>query len=626
MKKILFKDEEVQVLSKDHRIKYIDNYSVRFTLEFRQKLYDICDNDFAIDNIRINIMRLGINFSFNWKTLHGISKNFKLRRPCGASNEKMYLVKNQNVKVDKTYDEYLLSLGIFEKSKRGIRPTLDFMEDIYSFYPEVPIEKYLSNLGIDLNRFGYQRIYKIQKEIESPTPKEIYFDNDQINYLKTHPFVKRVNAHQLSLTDNFYYETQNFKHLHIDHILKIFEINPYWINYSRKNKIKYEINNFKPLFLTPVNDNLNLLIKIEKNKIKALNELVENNFNIIKSNLKKCKCSERKYFCNMIKEISKLNGNIYTTRELLTKVGISKTSYYSIIKNENYGTYEERKNQLDLIEKYKIETVVSSSKYPKGNRMIYMLLNKSGNHMSRNKIYRLCKKFDISCKVRKSNNSRQVANDLLKRNCKQNLLKRKFKLSKPGDIILTDVSYLKCEFGTVYLSAIKDACTGVVKLITSEKNDLTLALDTLDGLPKNESNNAKIFHSDQGALYLSDMFQNKLKELGYTQSMSKRGNCWDNAPQESFFGHLKDEVEFKKIASYEDLIKEIKEYEYYYNNQRPQWNRNMMTPIEYEKYMNSLTEDEYKEYYNKELLKYEEMMENAKLKAIKRAKDIGIPN
>ena len=107
--------------------------------------------------------------------------------------------------------------------------------------------------------------------------------------------------------------------------------------------------------------------------------------------------------------------------------------------------------------------------------------------------------------------------------------------------------------------------------------------------------------------------------------MSKRGDCWDSAPQESFFGHMKDEVDFSLCSSFLDVEKEINDYEYYYNYQRPQWDRLMMTPVEYEQYMMSLTESEYNTHYNKELIKYNNMMENAKIKAINRAKDMGIP-
>ena len=624
MKKIKFTNEQIELLSKDPRVKHVDPYSIRFTLEFRQQLYDEVYPNLTNDSLRNAIKKFGINIVFYYKIYSNLVVKFKKCRPCGAKNSVLYNPLGFS-SADKTYDEYLLSTGKFTKSRKGITPTNELLEEIYAVYPNISVDSYLSGLGLDINRIGYQRIYNIQKEIDSPTPREVHFNNEQIIYLKNHPYIKRINNNQISFKDNFYAEAIKFKHLHINDILDIFEIPSSWINYSRKNNIYYKITSFKATNLSPLNSNIDILIKIEKNKANILAEMVNDNFTDIKTNIKTFTCSQRKTICNMIYDISKMDNCCYTIKELLSKVGISKTSYYSILRNDNYGSYEMRKNELDIKDKTIIENVISSNKYPKGNRMIFMLLNRAGHHMSRNKIYRLCRKFDIKCKVRKHNNSRQAANDLLKRNCKPNLVKRKFKLSKPGDITLTDVSYLKCNFGTIYLSAIKDACTGKVRLIVSETNDLNLALDTLDNIPKNDSDEEKLFHSDQGISYLNDKFQQKLKHLGYTQSMSKRGNCWDNAPQESFFGHMKDEVDFSLCSSFLDVEKEINDYEYYYNYQRPQWDRLMMTPVEYEQYMMSLTESEYNTHYNKELIKYNNMMENAKIKAINRAKDMGIP-
>ena len=72
-----------------------------------------------------------------------------------------------------------------------------------------------------------------------------------------------------------------------------------------------------------------------------------------------------------------------------------------------------------------------------------------------------------------------------------------------------------------------------------------------------------------------------MKKLGLQQSMSRRGNCWDNAPQESFFGHFKDEANIKSCETIEELKKEIKNYMIYYNNYRHQWNLKKMTPVQY---------------------------------------------
>ena len=77
----------------------------------------------------------------------------------------------------------------------------------------------------------------------------------------------------------------------------------------------------------------------------------------------------------------------------------------------------------------------------------------------------------------------------------------------------------------------------------------------------------------------------KNKELGLGQSMSRRGNCWDNAPQESFFGHFKDEIDMKSCGVSEDVKREIKSYITYYNHYRGQWNLKKMTPAQYRHYL-----------------------------------------
>lgn len=92
-------------------------------------------------------------------------------------------------------------------------------------------------------------------------------------------------------------------------------------------------------------------------------------------------------------------------------------------------------------------------------------------------------------------------------------------------------------------------------------------------------------HSDQGSHYTSPTFQSLLKELKLGQSMSRKGNCWDNAPQESFFGHMKDEVDFKACSTFEELQVEFDKYIEYYNNYRYQWNLKKMSPVQYRNHL-----------------------------------------
>lgn len=102
---------------------------------------------------------------------------------------------------------------------------------------------------------------------------------------------------------------------------------------------------------------------------------------------------------------------------------------------------------------------------------------------------------------------------------------------------------------------------------------IDIVTDTIDNLLNTTSflHKDAFIHSDQGSHYTSSIFQKKLKEKGIGQSMSRRGNCWDNAQQESFFGHLKDETNIKECVTFEDLVKEIDDYIIHHNNYRAQW-------------------------------------------------------
>jgi len=94
-----------------------------------------------------------------------------------------------------------------------------------------------------------------------------------------------------------------------------------------------------------------------------------------------------------------------------------------------------------------------------------------------------------------------------------------------------------------------------------------------------------IIHSDQGFHYTSPEYSKKIKDLGITQSMSRKGNCIDNAPMESFFGNLKDDVDCKTAKTFNDLDDAINNYMDYYNNKRYQWDLKKMTPVQYQNHL-----------------------------------------
>ena len=92
-------------------------------------------------------------------------------------------------------------------------------------------------------------------------------------------------------------------------------------------------------------------------------------------------------------------------------------------------------------------------------------------------------------------------------------------------------------------------------------------------------------HSDQGFHYTNPKFQKLLKVKNIGQSMSRKGNCWDNAPIESFFGHMKDDLNLKPLKTLNKVKKEVTRYMNYYNNYRYQWDLKKMTPVQYRNHL-----------------------------------------
>lgn len=206
------------------------------------------------------------------------------------------------------------------------------------------------------------------------------------------------------------------------------------------------------------------------------------------------------------------------------------------------------------------------------------------------RIRRIMKKYNIICPIRKANRFRRMMKATREHTVVPNLLNREFKQGIPGKVLLTDITYLFYGKGKkAYLSTIKDGSTNeILAYNVSSSLALDLATDTLHKLKKNRRVSIPkeaFIHSDQGVHYTSPIFQALVKKYKMGQSMSRRGNCWDNAPQESFFGHFKDQAHLKACNTFEDLKKEIKQYMIYYNNYRHQWDLKKMTPVQYRNHL-----------------------------------------
>lgn len=165
-----------------------------------------------------------------------------------------------------------------------------------------------------------------------------------------------------------------------------------------------------------------------------------------------------------------------------------------------------------------------------------------------------------------------------------NILKRNFKADQPNKKWATDVTEFNVSGNKLYLSPIIDLFNGeIISYNISERPVFRQITDMLKkGLKKIKNTENIILHSDQGWQYQMKAYQMLLKEKGIVQSMSRKGNCLDNAVIENFFGTLKSEMFYtKKFKTVNELKKEIKEYINYYNNKRIRLNLKGKSPVQY---------------------------------------------
>lgn len=325
-------------------------------------------------------------------------------------------------------------------------------------------------------------------------------------------------------------------------------------------------------------------IKLLEAQVELLKKLDEKERLLINKS-KELKTSDK---FELIKSTIESNNFKNLTKYFCRLLDVSRSGYYNYINSEDI---RKRRDSKDLSAKNLILKAFNRRGYKKGSRSIKMILENEYNVIySLKKIQRIMKKYKLICPHRKANPYKKIAKATKEHRVVPNLLERNFKQGIPGLVLLTDITYLPYgENGMAYLSTILDASTG--ELLThhiSKRITLDIAIETIIKLKKQTKvklNSNAFIHSDQGSHYTSPTFQALLKKNNLGQSMSRRGNCWDNAPQESFFGHLKDSVKTKECTSYEELKSEINRYIIYYNNYRYKWDQKKMTPVQYRNHL-----------------------------------------
>lgn len=293
---------------------------------------------------------------------------------------------------------------------------------------------------------------------------------------------------------------------------------------------------------------------------------------------------------DIIHKTVQLSGNQLSIKDLCATAGVSRSGYYAWIKATPIREAQELQDREDfdlILKAYKMRG------YTKGAKGIYMALIHMDPPVIMNlkKIRRLMDKFNLSCPIRKANPYRRIAKALKTSNVADNLLQREFECYGPRMVLLTDISYLPYNGTFAYLSTILDAFTKqILAYVLSPSLEVDFVLETVNQLIENHGislHAETIVHSDQGCHYTSHSFINILYDKKLRQSMSRRGNCWDNAPQESFFGHMKDHIKDKLASAtdYSEVKAIVDDYMDYYNNERYQWHLAKLSPNEYYKFV-----------------------------------------
>jgi transposase InsO family protein len=277
----------------------------------------------------------------------------------------------------------------------------------------------------------------------------------------------------------------------------------------------------------------------------------------------------------IIKELTNRGFNVLLLCELAQ---VSRSGYYKWVKRQGFISPKQREEEqvkLKIVECYK------EVKGIYGYRRVKVWIEKKyGLKMNHKRVQRLMNVLGIQAVIRKKRpyHGKKEAYVI-----SGNLLNRDFHASKPNEKWVTDITYLIFNGQRLYLSAIKDLYNNeIIAYQISRRNDLKLVMDTLKQAKKKRNVQGILLHSDQGFQYTSRQYNNQLKRYKMIASMSRKGNCWDNACMENFFSHFKSECfDRYTFRTGEEVKHVVQRYIHFYNYERFQQKLNNLSPYEY---------------------------------------------
>ena len=560
-KKLLINELIKNELLKNEYVKSVEIDIIRFTKEAYEFIRD------KIGEYTGKEILCMMNLDVLCSTRQGESLLFSARR-----SKRVISSYTDYFKPDDKYIDYV--------SDKQLRFTNLFYQEAKEEIKYKTIEEILESRGINCSiltrKFKAQLTYKIKTyDIEKPKREcnnsDNYSNKYDENFISNNLMFYKHKT-QIKMRQIFINEVINLINKYdIVEIFKIFKITTDKIGYTRYYAIldKFKNNKFKYKECDVTDDEILAFLDYE---VQCLKDYVE----VLR---KKVRIRNKFDNAKLIKKFRVGSDLSYNT--LCNLIGLNRQYLYKDISQSRLD-----KDRAD-IDDFKLIKEIFDTRHDKGARTIKMCLERKGINFNLKKIRRLMKKFDLVCKIRGANKAKQAMKEFLTKSVASNKLKSKFDWDKPRTKLMTDITYLYYAEGRAYLSSIKDLATGqILAYKVSKTIELNFVLDTVKDLVKdNKIFKGAFIHSDQGAHYTSFLYQSLLKKYNLCRSMSARGKCTQNGSQESFHGHLKDEINFRTIETFDDLTLAIDDYMNYYNNDRPQWNLNRLTPNEYETYL-----------------------------------------
>lgn len=219
-----------------------------------------------------------------------------------------------------------------------------------------------------------------------------------------------------------------------------------------------------------------------------------------------------------------------------------------------------------------------------GSPRITIALQREGYRCSHNRIARLMREAGLAARVKRKYCRTTVSDHRI---ASPNLLDRQFTVALPDRVLTCDITYVPTNEGWLYVATVLDLCTRKI-IGLAMRSDMTTQLVSealQQAITRRGLTQGILLHSDRGVQYSSDAYRSIIARHGFRQSMSRKGDCWDNAPMESFFKTMKAELIYpqKQYHTRQEAERSIFEYiEVYYNRQRMHSALNYQSPEQFE--------------------------------------------